>query len=200
MFFEKNPKNMTYDILKQKLLIKFKRALDPVERNELSNGLRNYFISDLTILFDTQSFIDTSEQAFYFINLFYVIVAIIAMILAFFLILVSFMSNVKENSWEFGVLRAIGINKYQMTRMYMYEAGVLTMAAGILGTIVGIVVAVTLIMQLLLFTELPFEFLFPTNIFCITFFLGFGTALGGSYYAVKEIRDKTIADITKGLL
>ena len=200
VFFEKNPKNMTYDILKQKLLIKFKRALDPVERNELSNGLRNYFISDLTILFDTQSFIDTSEQAFYFINLFYVIVAIIAMILAFFLILVSFMSNVKENSWEFGVLRAIGINKYQMTRMYMYEAGVLTMAAGILGTIVGIVVAVTLIMQLLLFTELPFEFLFPTNIFCITFFLGFGTALGGSYYAVKEIRDKTIADITKGLL
>jgi len=199
-FYETNPKNMTYDILKQKLMIKFKRPLNWLERSELSNGLRNYFLSDLTILYDTQGLVDTSQQAFYFINLFYMIVAVISIILSFFLILVSFISNVKENSWEFGVLRAIGLNKYQMTRMYMYEAGVLIFASGVLGSIVGIVVAVTLVMQFLLFTELPFEFLFPTDIFCVTFIFGFFTALGGSYYAVKEIRDKPIANITKGLL
>lgn len=33
------------------------------------------------------------------------------MTLSFFLILVSFVSNVKDNSWEFGVLRAVGLNK-----------------------------------------------------------------------------------------
>ena len=199
-FYKRSPENMSYGILKQKLLIKFKRQLNWLERSQLANGLRNYFLNDLTILIDTQTLVDTSQEAFFFINLFYIIVAVISMILSFFLILVSFLSNVKENSWEFGVLRAIGMNKYQMTRLYMYEAGVLTTCAGILGTIVGIVVAVTLVMQLLLFTELPFEFLFPTDIFCVTFFLGIGTALGGSYYAVKEIREKSIADITKGLL
>ena len=46
-----------------------------------------------------------------YINLFYIIVALVAMILSFFLILVSFVSNVKENSWEFGVLRAVGLDK-----------------------------------------------------------------------------------------
>lgn len=199
-FYNNKPKNMSYGILKQKLLIKFNRPLSWDERTELANGLRNYFLSDFTFLFDTQNLVEASEGAFFFINLFYLIVAFISIVLSFFLILVSFMSNVKENSWEFGVLRAIGLNKYQMTRMYMYEAGVLTASSGILGTIVGIVVAVTLIMQFLLFTELPFEFLFPTNIFCITFFLGLGTALGGSYYAVLEVREKTIANITKGLL
>lgn len=39
------------------------------------------------------------------------IVAIVAMTLSFFLILVSFVSNVKDNSWEFGVLRAVGLSK-----------------------------------------------------------------------------------------
>ena len=199
-FYETNPKNMSHGILKAKLMIRFKRPLDWLERTELSNGLRNYFLNDLTMLYDTQGLVDASQQAFYFINLFYLIVAVISIVLSFFLILVSFISNVKENSWEFGVLRAIGLNKFQMTRLYMYEAGVLTMASGILGTMVGIVVAVTLVMQFLLFTELPFEFLFPTDIFCVTFFLGFVTALGGSYYAVKEIRDKPIANITKGLI
>lgn len=52
-----------------------------------------------------------ANDTFYFITLFYVIVALIAMILSFFLILVSFVSNVRENSWEFGVLRAVGLDK-----------------------------------------------------------------------------------------
>lgn len=52
-----------------------------------------------------------AEDTFFFITLFYIIVAIVAMTLSFFLILVSFVSNVKDNSWEFGVLRAVGLNK-----------------------------------------------------------------------------------------
>jgi ABC-type antimicrobial peptide transport system permease subunit len=42
-------------------------------------------------------------------EIFYLIVGIIALVLAFFLLWISFSSNVRENSWEFGVLRAIGL-------------------------------------------------------------------------------------------
>lgn len=52
-----------------------------------------------------------AEDTFYFITIFYIIVAIVAMALSFFLILVSFVGNVKDNSWEFGVLRAVGLSK-----------------------------------------------------------------------------------------
>lgn len=51
-----------------------------------------------------------------------------------------------------------------------------------------------------IFTELPFVFLFPTGMFLIIFFGGFLTAIGGSYFAVREIRDKSISTILKGLL
>jgi len=57
------------------------------------------------------------------------------MVLTFFLILVSFVANVRENSWEFGVLRAVGLNKYQITRCYIYEAIALVLGSGLLGNL-----------------------------------------------------------------
>lgn len=63
------------------------------------------------MLFDVQDIVSSIKSTLFFIDLFSIIVAIISLILSFFLILVSFISNIKENSWEFGVLRAIGLNK-----------------------------------------------------------------------------------------
>jgi ABC-type antimicrobial peptide transport system permease subunit len=62
-------------------------------------------------MFDVVSLVNTARSSFYYIDLFYIIVAIVSTVLSFFLILVSFVSNVRENSWEFGVLRAIGLDK-----------------------------------------------------------------------------------------
>lgn len=45
-----------------------------------------------------------------FILIAHIAVTGIAMLLSFFVLWISFTSNVSENSWEFGVLRAIGLN------------------------------------------------------------------------------------------
>ena len=193
------PSNLTYGVPKNKLYIKFAKPLNTQERDILSNGLRNFFTSDLTFIFDLTAAVETFQSTLLFLNIFYIVVGFIAMVITFFLILVSFTSNIKENSWEFGVLRSIGLNKYQMTRIYSYEALSLILSSGILGTIVGISVAIILTSQFLLFTELPFEFIFPTEMFCVTFILGILTALLASYFATKEIREKPIANIVKGL-
>ena len=39
-----------------------------------------------------------------------VLLAAIAIFLCFFMLFLSFTANVRENAWEFGVLRAIGLN------------------------------------------------------------------------------------------
>ena len=44
------------------------------------------------------------------ILMFFDIVAIIGVIFCFFVLWLSFTANVRENSWEFGVLRAIGLD------------------------------------------------------------------------------------------
>lgn len=65
----------------------------------------------MTLLFDVITLVDETATTFGYINLFYIVVALISITLSFFLLLVSFISNVRENSWEFGVLRAVGLNK-----------------------------------------------------------------------------------------
>jgi ABC-type antimicrobial peptide transport system permease subunit len=82
----------------------------------------------------------------------------------------------------------------------MYEAVCLIVISGLLGTLVGIVVAITLTLQMLMFVELPFVFAFPTAMFLLTFLGGLATAAFGSYFAIREVRGRSIATILKGLL
>jgi len=95
---------------------------------------------------------------------FVTIVGTIALTLAFFLLLISTTSNIKENLWEFGVIRAIGLTKEQTKRVFMYEAFAVIFGALTLGIIVGLTVAFTLTAQFYLFIELPFKL--SVRLFC----------------------------------
>ena len=105
------PKNLTYGLPKDVLLVKFNRTTTKEERMDFSNRLRNYFTNDQIYLFDSITMIETSKDFFDYLQLFNIVVAAIALTLSFFLLLVSFISNVRNNSWEIGVLRAIGLSE-----------------------------------------------------------------------------------------
>ena len=77
-----------------------------------------------------------------FLEIFLVIIGAIALCLTFFLLLVSFVNNIMENAWEFGVLRAVGLTNANMFKLYIYEAFSITLTAGILGCCVGMGLAV----------------------------------------------------------
>ena len=99
-------------------MIKFARYLSAAERAVISNGLQNYFLNDFTVMMDVTEIKETMKTAVFFVTLFNVIVAAMASILTFFFTLVSFIANVQENSWEFGVLRAIGVKQ---VRFWIYH-------------------------------------------------------------------------------
>ncbi len=82
----------------------------------------------------------------------------------------------------------------------MIESCALVLSSGLIGTFIGIVVAVTLTLQFLMFTELPFNFIFPYGMFFTTFISGLVIAVFGSYFALAEFKDKPIASIVKGLI
>jgi ABC-type antimicrobial peptide transport system permease subunit len=109
------------------------------------------------MMFDVIDLLGVMELTVLVMEMFFLFVGALALVLAFFLLWTSFSSNVRENSWEYGVLRAIGLTDYQCMRIYIYEAVALILAATILGSIVGILVAVTVTLQFNLFTELPFS-------------------------------------------
>lgn len=100
------------------MFVSFGRGTTREERIDFANGLRNYFRDETTLLFDVNTLVDDAASTFFYLELFYVIVGLVAMVLSFFLILVSFVSNVRENSWELGVLRAVGLDKVAMETVY----------------------------------------------------------------------------------
>ena len=62
----------------------------------------------------------------------------------------------RQNIWEYGVLRSIGVTKEQGKRIYMYEAFTVVMSAAILGTLCGAFNAVVLTAELCMFAEIPY--------------------------------------------
>lgn len=132
-------------------------------------------------------------EVFKLLDLLVLLIAGIAMAISFFLLLTSCQANIRENSWEFGVYRALGLTKSQMTRIYMYETLVCILAASLIGFVIGIGSALTLTFQFLMFNELPFKFAFPYTIFFSVFSLAILTAVVSSYTAIKEVRGSSIA-------
>ena len=84
------------------------------------------------------------------------VIGFIALCLTFFLLMVATTSNIRDNIWEYGVLRSMGVTKAEGGRIYMYEAFVVILAAGMIGLLVGIISACLVTAQFYLFLELPF--------------------------------------------
>jgi len=67
------------------------------------------------------------------INLIFNIVTVFAMIVSFFSLNTSMYTNIMEQSKEVGILRALGLSKLAIYRIYTYEAFILVLSSAILG-------------------------------------------------------------------
>jgi ABC-type antimicrobial peptide transport system permease subunit len=182
----------------ERIMVRLQPGLSQRDRDVIINGLRNYITDDLTTVFDTNDILAGAEIATDLILLFFYIVSIIAFVLCFFLLFLSFTANVRENAWEYGVLRAVGLTSAQVVRIYIYEALSLICSAVILGSCVGILIAVTLTLQFNLFAEMPFQFQFPTALFASVVVMAVAVAFVGSYLAARPLQRKAIALALKG--
>jgi len=73
------------------------------------------------------------------------LIGFISLILTFFLLMVATTSNIRDNIWEYGVLRSMGVTMAEGRRIFMYEAFIVIIVAGCIGMIIGIVVACLII-------------------------------------------------------
>jgi ABC-type antimicrobial peptide transport system permease subunit len=98
---------------------------------------------------------------------------------------------------EFGVLRALGINRSQLTRVFIYESLAVIGSAIILGTSIGVALATLLTLQQNIFTELPFKLVLPGWLFMSMIFLSVVVAALGAYIPVSSILPWSIARVLK---
>lgn len=109
-------KGFSHGVPKERLLVKMKDDATPYEIEIVATGIayaklkvifRNCFRNDLTLVINSRELNETAQKNLDILVVFLIIVAIIAITLAFFLLLLSNISNIRENVWEFGILRYV---------------------------------------------------------------------------------------------
>lgn len=113
----------------------------------------------------------------------------IALILAFFLLLVSTTSNIRENSWEYGCLRSMGLTKREGLKCYLYEQYSLILSALLLGFLVGLALSCMVTAQAFLVIQLPFKLEFPWLILVAMCCLALVTTFFAVYIPVSRINE-----------
>ena len=182
---------------KMRLMLNVKSSATSSQREDLVAGLRAFFASDDVTVTDTQNLIDATGFALDLISLFFVIVSVIAMLLCFLILWLSFTANVEENAWEFGVLRAVGLSAKQVVMVYVYEALSIVLACIFLGTTIGIAIAVSLTMQFNMLTEVKFKMEFPFLLYFLQFGLAILVAVLASALPTIGFVRRTVADILR---
>jgi len=130
-------------------------------------------------------------------DIFIGLISMIALSLTFFLLLVSTRQNVRDNIWEYGVLRSIGFTKAQGQRLYMYEAFFVVFSATLLGICIGVVTAALVTAQLCLFLQLqPFVAL-NYYLLGITVVISFFTTFFAVQIPIAEVNKRQIASVLK---
>ena len=69
----------------------------------------------------------------------------------------------------------------------------------LIGTFIGIVISITLVLQFNLFSELPFQTNFPYKLYFTMCLAGFLLGLLGSYYPTRQVNKLSLVKILKGI-
>lgn len=171
------------DIYYGNLLIKLKDPTDLVTSGEIQDdldraltnwwGFKAYFIrdkyKDLEKARELQSLLDMIFNG----------TIAVMMFLCFFSLSASMSANLYEQQKEIGIMRAIGVTKWMISRIYFYEAFILVVAASFSGMFTGIVIGLTMMAQSEVFTNNTLTFEFPW----LQFFLIMGLSLLFAFFA-----------------
>lgn len=144
---------------------------------------------------DFRDFQDTLDRTNSVMDLIFSFATYIAMGLCLFSLMASMLTNILEQSKEIAVLRAMGLRRWQIVRIYIYEAYVLVMAAALLGLLIGCIMAWTMMAQRVLFTQLPVGVEFPYTLLLLVMIGAIVCAFIAAFGPARDLTRKPIAQI-----
>ncbi|EGC33767.1 hypothetical protein DICPUDRAFT_56279 [Dictyostelium purpureum] len=165
-------------------------------KTRIFNYLNTNLNEDFTIL-DYYDKIAPNATASKIIQYFFSFTTILAMLISFFSLMSSVYSNILEQTKEIGVLRAVGIPKRWMIRIYVYESFVLVLSSSFLGVFIGTIVGWTMILQRVLFTQLPIPFEFPWQLLIVIFLCSMVFSFFSAFGPIRKVLNQPIVNIMR---
>jgi ABC-type antimicrobial peptide transport system permease subunit len=149
-------------------------------------------------VWDYRSEMEPFEVANRAIAYFFTFTTVVAMAISFFSLMSSMYTNIKEQTKEIGVIRALGIPKSWVYRIYIYEAFLLVVASSLLGIVIGTITSYTMNSQQSLFTQLPLAFNFPYLLLGVVLFCSLFFSLLSAWSPIRAVLTHRIVQILRG--
>ncbi len=143
-------------------------------------------------------FRDTSrpiDQANSILRYFFVLITFVAIAIASFSLVSSMYTNIHEQKKDIGILRAIGLSKLQLYRIYTYEAFLVVTSACSLGVFVGSAIAFSFNLQRSLFCQLPIPFVFPWTLLLVVLVASVLFSVLSTFGPVRALNKRPIVAI-----
>lgn len=200
----KAPGRYEYSDNKSSTAVKY-RVLFVRLRADVTSAERSYFVDSLQarvnpyyhIASNTVELIATTQTASDVIIYFFFFSSAVTIILDTMMLWLAFLANVQVNAWSFAVLRSLGFTAKQLTRAYVYEALTLVLSSFIVGTAIGLIVASTIMLQINVFLQLPFNMDFPWQLFLFLFLLSIVSSVCASVIPARALSRRSISVLLK---
>ena len=121
----------------------------------------------------------------------------VAVSIALFGLVASMATAAIERRWEVGVLKAVGLRRGHLYRMFAAEAVTLTVSSGLLGGGMGFLLAYLFVAQAAVLMEVPVVFTLPWITFVATFVVCGLAGLIASWLPTRRMLRKPVAEILR---
>lgn len=178
-----------------------------LDTNLVNNTMRNKLWIELQSIMTAnhvvrlQDQLDSTSSSLNLMNLIFTIATGLIMLITLFSLNICMMTNIWEQKGEIGVLRALGVKKWAIFRLYVYEAFIIVSSSGFLGLMIGTCVGWTMSLQQSVQSGQPIFFPFPVNLAVLVLAGSVVSALISTFapiYALLGGRRKKIVGLLKG--
>jgi len=130
-------------------------------------------------------------------QVFFGLLLAVAVVISVFALIASMATAVIERRWEIGMLRALGLRRSQLFRMFLGEALGLTLSAGVAGGGIGFTLAWLFVLEAGSLAEIPVVFTMPYVTFLATFAISVVAGAVAAYLPTRGLLQKPAAEILR---
>jgi len=133
------------------------------------------------------------EEARDMLDLIFSLMTYAALCLCLFSLISSMFANIMEQSKEIGIFRSMGLTKFQINKIYIYEALVIIFSSSLLGFCVGYIVSFVIVQQQILFSQYPIQLVVPSSVIFAVISGAVFTSVIAVYFPLTSLNKKQIA-------
>ncbi len=155
---------------------------------------------DLRFRFGVRSAAEQKREAqvvYWTTQVFFGLLLAVAVVISVFALIASMATAVIERQWEMGMLRALGLRRSQLFRMFLGEALGLTLSAGVAGGAIGFALAWLFVLEAGSLAEIPVVFTMPYVTFLATFAISVAAGAVAAHLPTRRLLRKSPAEILR---